>query len=292
MITEKNLKVSFVEINGIPGLGIVEVDDREYQNIWVGGSSFSLKEGDKLRVVGSGIVEGEEAKLSEISLHTQKYETVAENVVYIMAEYENMDALSFVELNDNLLMGYMAADKMRASRSKAVVYYFKASGLINSVKFYTSMSHMIMGSTGIIWEGKKIMSGPNRSIQHFMPEIQKNKHLYYSNEHTMQIEDVVVYGVNPMNGKISVYTIVNGERTFFPFETDLVNLHEEPNQAKKALKDTVNKYKADFLNDDLWIEMLYQAWGNSDNGVSKVQKVAMKKVITFKTGKRFKAATY
>lgn len=292
MLEEKSIRFTFVRVNDNPEIGLVDNDDEEYRAIWFNGHGYRLNETDELRRLGSGILEGEGEKLSTASRFIQEHRTVSQNSVYILNEKAALNYLSFVELNKHVLMGYMPVSPTVAKEGTARVHYFKNNGKIGKKNVYVRMSEMYVDNTGIIWEGGKVEQEEERVVQYFQPKVQKNQLLYYSNELTMKVDRVRVHDFDMTNGTIILYTIVNDEPVYFPFETRLAKVHKERWEAKKYLKDLVSEYKAKFLENDLWISHLYNAWGYSDYDVPKVQRVAMKKVITHKTGKTLPKQQY
>lgn len=285
MLEEKSIRFTFVRLNDNPEIGLVDNNDENFKAIWFNGHAYPLGKEDELYRIGSGILQGEQEKLSIASRFIQEYRTVSQTDIYIMNEKTDLSYLSFVELNKHVLMGYMPVSPTVAKEGTARVHYFKNNGKIGKKNVYVRMSEMYVDNTGIVWEGATVEQEEERVVQYFQPKVQKNQLLYYSNELTMKVDRVRVHDFDMTNGTVILYTIVDDKPVYFPFETRLAKVHKERWEAKKYLKDLVAEYKAKFLKDDLWISHLYDSWGHSDYDIPKVQRVAMKKVITQKTGK-------
>lgn len=287
------LKVLFVKVNDRPEIGVVNETDETYSEIWIDGESFQLEDTDELRHVGSGFFEEPLNSLYHISKSLHKKQTIDMATFYIAGAFSEIDNLSYVEMGNKVLMGYLPNKKTPTYKAFASVYYLKCIGKIGNQSVYTYMSDMVISDSHIKWVGSGIEVENEQTIQHFQNDYKQGQTVYYANEQTLKIQKSIVQGFDTVKGHVIIQTLkgkANGEEEleYFPFTTFMENVHDMPYQAKRFLKKKIAEHKQYFLEEDRWLSILFNRWGNSDYPIAKAERVAMKKVITFKTGERVK----
>lgn len=286
------VEYSFVRIEPSLQIGVVEkvnLERSRLEGIYFAGKFAPLEEGDIVLEVGSVLVESPFNNIVQLSNSLFSRGTVMGKNVYILGQFSEMNNLHYVDMQNGVLMGYNPAKTQSENQLKASVYYLKQIGSLYEQPVFTYMSDMVISSDNIKWVSKEIEHKDTYVVQKFNSAslYSKGQKVFYADEEHGRVSSAVVDSYDFYNGTVTIQLIVENELVYFPFTVDVKQIFKGYEKAKQYLQERIKFYKKEFLKNDTWVSLMFNGWAEeSDYSVPKVQSIAMKKVITFKTGKR------